>query len=64
MALHEILEARSIAVIVANARNVKHVPGRKTDVNDAQWLQQLHEYGLCCGAVSIRRRILRPCAPI
>jgi transposase len=48
--LYEILEARGIAVVVANARDVKHVPGRKTDVNDAQWLQQLHEYGLLRGS--------------
>ena len=48
--LYEILDARGIAVIVANARDVKHVPGRKTDVNDAQWLQQLHEYGLLRGS--------------
>jgi len=37
-------------VVVANARDVKHVPGRKTDVNDAQWLQQLHAYGLLRGS--------------
>ena len=48
--LYEILEARGITVVVANARDVKHVPGRKTDVNDAQWLQQLHEYGLLRGS--------------
>jgi hypothetical protein len=29
-----------------NARDAKHVPGRKTDVSDAQWLQRLHSYGL------------------
>lgn len=46
VALFEILEARGLNVIVTNARDVKHVPGRKTDVNDAQWLQQLHEFGL------------------
>jgi transposase len=40
--LYEILQARGMAVVVANARDVKDVPGRKTDVNDAQWLQQLH----------------------
>ena len=28
------------------ARHAKHVPGRKTDVSDAQWLQRLHSYGL------------------
>ena len=50
VALYEILEARGITVVVANARDVKHVPGRKTDVNDAQWLQQLHEYGLLRGS--------------
>ncbi|MFY9973186.1 MAG: IS110 family transposase [Chromatiaceae bacterium] len=48
--LYEILEARGITVVVANARDVKHVPGRKTDVNDAQWLQRLHAYGLLRGS--------------
>jgi transposase len=48
--LYEILEKRGISVIVSNARDVKHVPGRKTDVTDAQWLQQLHEYGLLRGS--------------
>ena len=42
----EILEARGFEVLLVNARDVKHVPGRKSDVNDAQWLQQLHTYGL------------------
>lgn len=42
----EILEARGLEVILVNARDAKNVPGRKTDVNDAQWLQQLHTYGL------------------
>ena len=37
----EILEARGFEVLLVNARDVKNVPGRKTDVNDAQWLQQL-----------------------
>ena len=50
VALYEILQDRGIAVLVANARDVKHVPGRKTDVNDAQWLQQLHAYGLLRGS--------------
>jgi transposase len=42
----EILEDRGIEVILANARDAKAVPGRKTDVNDAQWIQRLHSYGL------------------
>lgn len=38
----EILEDRGMEVILANARHAKAVPGRKTDVNDAQRLQRLH----------------------
>ena len=48
--LYEILAARGMQVLLANAREVKHVPGRKTDVNDAQWLQQLHTFGLLRGS--------------
>ena len=44
--VYEILEQRGFEVMVVNARDAKHVPGRKTDVSDAQWLQRLHEYGL------------------
>lgn len=44
--LFEILEARGFEVILVNAREAKAVPGRKTDINDAQWLQRLHQYGL------------------
>ena len=46
----EVLEARGIAVQVVNARHVKTVPGRKSDWNDAQWLQQLHALGLLRGS--------------
>ncbi|MGJ7462083.1 IS110 family transposase [Halomonas sp. MA07-2] len=46
----ELLEERGLEVILANARDVKNVPGRKTDVNDAQWLQRLHAYGLLRGS--------------
>lgn len=42
----EVLEALGFDVILVNAREAKSVPGRKTDVNDAQWIQQLHQYGL------------------
>jgi hypothetical protein len=48
--LFEILESRGIEVKLVNARHVKNVPGRKTDVLDCQWLQQLHTYGLLSGA--------------
>jgi len=55
----EILEARGFEVLLVNARNVKHVPGRKSDVNDAQWLQQLHQYGLLRGRVRPREGVVR-----
>jgi len=46
----ELLDARGIQVQVVNARHVKTVPGRKSDWNDAQWLQQLHALGLLRGS--------------
>ncbi len=46
----EILEARGFEVVLVNARDAKNVPGRKTDVSDAQWIQQLHGYGLLRGS--------------
>ena len=48
--VYEILEARGLEVLLVDARHVKNVPGRKTDVLDCQWLQQLHTYGLLRGA--------------
>ena len=42
----EILENAGLDVIVANARETRSVPGRKSDINDAQWLQRLHACGL------------------
>ena len=42
----QILEARGFEVLLVNARHVKNVPGRKTDVADCQWLQYLHSVGL------------------
>lgn len=46
----QILETSGFEVILVNARHVKNVPGRKTDVKDCQWLQQLHSYGLLSGS--------------
>ena len=46
----EILEAQGLEVLLVNARHVQNVPGRKTDVSDAQWLQQLHSSGLLRGS--------------
>lgn len=44
--IFELLEERGFAVIVVNARQIKHPPGRKSDVQDCQWTQRLHSYGL------------------
>src|SRR3990167_6393198 len=44
--LYEILDARGFKVVLVNARDVKNFPGRKNDVKDCQWLQQLHSCGL------------------
>jgi transposase len=55
----EMLEARGFEVLLVNARDVKHVPGRKTDVTDAQWLQQLHQYGLLRGSFRPRDGVVR-----
>ncbi|GHA88313.1 IS110 family RNA-guided transposase [Modicisalibacter luteus] len=48
--VYELLEERGFDVILVNARDAKNVPGRKTDINDAQWLQRLHAYGLLRGS--------------
>lgn len=44
--VYEILESHGLHVVLANARDARAVPGRKTDVNDAQWIQRLHACGL------------------
>ena len=40
--IFELLEARGIQCYLVNARHVKHVPGRKSDVQNCQWLQKIH----------------------
>jgi transposase len=44
--VYEVLERRGLEVMLVNARHVKGVAGRKSDVLDCQWLQQLLSYGL------------------
>jgi len=48
--LYQILEERQFEVCLVNARHVKNVPGRKSDVQDCQWLQYLHSVGLLRGS--------------
>ena len=59
MSLYDKLEAAGIEVVLVDPHSVKHVPGRKSDVQDCQWLQQLHTYGLLRAAfrpeASVRR---------
>ena len=42
----DLLEARGLKVYLVNSWHLKHVPGRKSDVLDCQWIQQLHSLGL------------------
>jgi transposase len=44
--LYEILEERGFQVVLVNARHVHNVPGRKSDVQDCEWLRELHSVGL------------------
>ena len=48
--VYELLESRGFTVLLVNARHVKNVSGRKSDVLDCQWLQQLMSFGLLHGA--------------
>src|SRR5579864_5860584 len=48
--IFEILEARGFQVILVNARHVKNLPGRKSDVSDCEWLRDLHILGLLRGS--------------
>ena len=48
--LFQVLEEKGFDVKLVDPRRLKSVPGRKTDVVDCQWLQQLHTYGLLAGA--------------
>jgi transposase len=59
----QVLEQHGLEVVLTDATQVKHVPGRKTDVSDCQWLQELHHYGLLKGAFRPDRalQVLRTC---
>nr|WP_081942704.1 IS110 family transposase [Myxosarcina sp. GI1] len=53
----QILETRGLEVLLVNSHHVKTVPGRKSDVLDCQWLQQLHSYSLLAGSFRPRDEI-------
>ena len=46
IALYDVLEQHGIRVVLGNAQHTRNVPGRKTDVQECQWLMKLHSYGL------------------
>jgi transposase len=48
--VYEVLEQRGLTVWLVDARQMKYVPGRKSDVQDCQWLQKLMSLGLLRGA--------------
>lgn len=48
--IFEVLDERGFDVHLVNAHHVKNVPGRKTDVSDAEWIQRLHSFGLLSGS--------------
>ena len=61
----DLLESNGVEVVLVDTREVRMVPGRKSDVKDCQWLQKLHSCGLLRGAfrppesVAAMRSILR-----
>ena len=46
IAVYDILEQAGLEVYLVNARDTKNLPGRKSDVQESQWLMKLHPYGL------------------
>src|SRR5258707_9806147 len=46
IAVYDVLEQAGLEVYLVNARETKNLPGRKTDVQESQWLMKLHTYGL------------------
>lgn len=61
VALYDALEESGLDVHLVNARQVKQLPGRKTDIKDCQWLQTLHTFGLLnrCFRPAEEIRVLR-----
>ena len=56
--LFEVLEEKGLEVRLVDARKVKNVSGRKSDLLDCQWLRQLHSYGLLAGAFRPAQEVL------
>src|SRR5260370_42607789 len=59
IAVYDILEAADLEVYLVNARETKNLPGRKSDVQESQWLMKLHTYGLLRNSVRPAQQIRR-----
>jgi transposase len=57
--LYDMLEQHGIEVYLVNARDTKNLPGRKTDIQECQWLLQLHVYGLLRNSFRPAEEVLR-----
>ena len=55
--LYELLESKGIEVLLVDPRGLKRVPGRKSDVLDCQWMQELHTFGLLAGAFRPKEQV-------
>lgn len=55
--LHDILTGHGIQVVIVNAQHTKNVPGRKSDVQECQWLMKLHTYGLLRDSFHLQERM-------
>lgn len=56
--VYEVIEARGIQPVLVNAQHVKNVSGRKSDVSDCEWLQELHSVGLLRGSFRPKAEIV------
>jgi transposase len=61
IALYDIPEQHGIRVVLVNAQYTKNLPGRKTDVQECQWLMKLHTCGLMRDSFRLYRRIWNMC---
>ena len=57
IAVYQLLERRGFNGLLVNARQIKNVSGRKSDVLDCHWIQRLHTYGLLGGSFRPRESV-------
>jgi transposase len=53
--VYDVLRQKGLQVEVANAQQTKNLPGRKSDVQECQWLMKLHSYGLVRGSFQLQQ---------